>query len=127
MHTDLSPNIVLVTKEGNIVFIDLEFISMGDPYTDIANFAHDGMYTPERTIELLEIYLDRPATNLEKHKVLLIASAVSIMWYIWAVYKMAVEESDFRMYKSYRDQYLDWAILMQKASLEYAHLIKDVY
>lgn len=127
IHADLSPNNVLVTKEGNNVLIDLEFISMGDPYTDIANFAHDGMYTPERTVELLEIYLDRPATELEKYKVLLIASAVSIMWYIWAVYKMAVEESDFRMYKSYRDQYLHWAILMQKASLEYAHLIKDVY
>src|SRR5690554_2300024 len=42
-------------------------------------------------------------------------------------HKNLVEESDFRMYRSYCDQYLDWAILMQKASLEYAHLIKDVY
>ena len=66
IHGDLSPNNVLVTKEGEIVLIDLEFISMGDPYTDIANFAHDGMYNPDRTIELLEIYLDRVATQKEK-------------------------------------------------------------
>ena len=41
------------------------------------------------------------------------------MWYIWAVYKMSVEESDFRMYKSYRDQYLSWAIQMKNAALLY--------
>lgn len=48
------------------------------------------------------------------------------MCYIWTVYKMALE-SVFRMCIAYCDQYLDWANLMQEASLEYMNLIKNVY
>jgi thiamine kinase-like enzyme len=64
---------------------------MSDPFTDLANFSHDGNYTPDKTIELLSLYLGREPKKEEKYKMLLISSLVSIMWYSWAVFKMTVE------------------------------------
>ncbi len=119
IHADLSPNNVLVTKEGEVLFIDLEFISMGDPFTDLANFSHDANYSSEKTIELLEIYLNRKPTKDEIRKLLFLCAAVSVMWYLWAVYKMNVEEHNRPMYKEYRDLYLEYAKNMYDSSLNY--------
>ena len=119
IHADLSPNNVLITKEGKVVLIDLEFVSMGDPYTDLANFSHDANYSSLETIKLLELYLDRKPKDNEIYKLLLLCSAVSVMWYIWAVYKMSVEEQSFEMYEEYRDLYLEYAIRMRDAANEY--------
>lgn len=119
IHGDLSPNNVIVTEDGDIVFIDLEFVCMSDPFTDLANFSHDGNYTPEKTIELLSLYLNREPKREEKFKMLLICSLVSIMWYSWAVFKMAVEIQDRAKFKEYRDQYLEYALTMNEASKRY--------
>lgn len=119
IHADLSPNNVLITESGELILIDLEFISMGDPFTDLANFSHDANYDSDRTIRLLEIYLDRKPSKKEIYKLLLLCASVSVMWYIWAVYKMSVEEQSFNMYKEYRDIYLEYAENMRKDSLKY--------
>lgn len=120
IHGDLSPNNAIILPNNDLIFIDLEFISKGDPFMDIANFAHDHQASEQRTLELLEMYLQRRPTNKEAKKLLFTASAISLMWYIWAVYKMTVEDpSRFEMYQSYRDIYLDWAFEMFEASQKY--------
>jgi len=115
IHGDLSPNNAMIVNKEKLLFIDLEFISKGDPFMDVANFAHDDNSDVKQTIEFLEIYLDRPPTKKEISRLLLLSAAISVMWYIWAVYKMAVEEDKKQMYKEYRDLYLDWANLMFEA------------
>jgi len=119
IHGDLSPNNVIVTKENEVVLIDLEFISMEDPYTDLATFSHDGNYTPEKTIELLEYYLGEKPSKLEIYKLLTLCSLVSVMWYSWAVFKMAVEESERIKFQEYRDLYLEYALIMKKSASKY--------
>lgn len=119
IHGDLSPNNVLLDENKNIILIDLEFISMGDPYTDLATFSHDGNQTPEETIKLLEIYLDRKPNKKEIYKLLKLCSLVSIMWYSWAVFKMAVEEQEREKFRSYRDIYYNYAVIMEKEANKY--------
>lgn len=119
IHGDLSPNNTLVTTEGLIKLIDLEFISMGDPYTDLATFAHDGELSAAQSIALLTTYLDREPTKQEILKLLIFNAAVTIMWYFWAVYKMAVEPLDLKLFEGYRDGYYRWYFEMEEAINEY--------
>lgn len=115
IHGDLSPNNAMIVNKEKLLFIDLEFVSKGDPFMDVANFAHDDNSDVKQTIEFLKIYLNRTPTKQEICRLLLLSGAVSVMWYIWAVYKMTVEENKRDMYKEYRDLYLDWANLMFNA------------
>ena len=119
IHGDLSPNNAIVTKDGEVLLIDLEFVSMGDPYTDLATFSHDGNYTPEQTIDVLEAYLLRKPNKEEIFKLLTLCSLVSIMWYSWAVFKMAMEEQERLKFQEYRDLYLEYAIVMKEAANNY--------
>ncbi len=119
IHGDLSPNNAIVTKEGEVLLIDLEFVSMGDPYTDLATFSHDGNYNPKQTIDILEEYLQRKPIKEEIFKLLTLCSLVSIMWYSWAVFKMAMEEQERLKFKEYRDLYLEYAIVMKEAAKKY--------
>lgn len=118
IHGDLSPNNAMIVDDEKLLFIDLEFISNGDPFMDVANFAHDDNSDVERTIEFLEMYLTRVPTTNEVSRLLLLCAAISLMWYIWAVYKMTVETDKRKMYQEYRDLYLDWAKLMYDAFKE---------
>jgi CTP:phosphocholine cytidylyltransferase-like protein/thiamine kinase-like enzyme len=120
IHGDLSPNNAIVTEDGEILLIDLEFVSMGDPYTDLATFSHDGNYSPEQTIRLLELFLERKPTDQETYKLLTLCTLVSVMWYSWAVFKMTVEgPQGVIKFKPYRDLYLDYAIIMHNESKKY--------
>lgn len=119
IHGDCSPNNTLVLENGDIKLIDLEFISMGDPYTDLANFAHDGEMNPKQLLNLLKMYLDRKPTKKELYKLYIFAATISIMWYSWAVYKMTVEPENLYKFKDYRDSYYDWYKLMYKEALKY--------
>lgn len=118
IHGDLSPNNILVTKDKEILFVDIEFISSGEPFTDLATVSHDGNLSPEETTALLELYLNRKSTKNERIKMFAICAAVSVMWYYWSVFKMTVEEESFYKYKEYRDLYLDYAKVMLKAVKE---------
>ncbi len=120
IHGDLSPNNAIVTEDGEILLIDLEFVSMGDPYTDLATFSHDGNYTPEQTIDLLKLYLERKPTDKEIYKLLTLCTLVSVMWYSWAVFKMTVDgQQGIIKFKPYRDLYLEYAIIMHDESKKY--------
>ena len=109
IHGDLSPNNVIVTEEGEVLLIDLEFICMDDPFMDLANFSHDGELSPDQTIRLLELYLERKPSKEEMKKVFALCASISTMWYSWAVFKMTVEVDDFEKFKQYRDHYLKYA------------------
>lgn len=115
IHGDLSPNNAMIVSNKKLLFIDLEFISKGDPFMDVANFAHDDNSSVDKTIEFLELYLNKEPTKQQIYRLLLLSAAISVMWYIWAVYKMTVEKDRLKMYKEYRDLYLDWANLMFNA------------
>lgn len=119
IHGDSSPNNTLVLENGELILIDLEFVTMGDPYTDLATFAHDAEMTVEECLELLELYLGREPNIKEKYKFFIFAATASIMWYSWAVYKMIVEPSNFYKFKSYRDAYYNWYKLMYEEAKEY--------
>lgn len=122
IHGDLSPNNAIVTEDGEILLIDLEFVSMGDPYTHLATFSHDGNYTPEQTIDLLKLYLERKPTDKEIYKLLTLCTLVSVMWYSWAVFKMTVEgPQGIIKFKPYRDLYLEYALIMKNSAEKYAH------
>lgn len=119
IHGDSSPNNTLVLENGDLILIDLEFVTMGDPYTDLATFAHDAEMTTEECLELLYLYLERKPNREEKYKFFIFAAVVSIMWYSWAVYKMIVEPSNFYKFKSYRDAYYKWYEIMYEEAVKY--------
>lgn len=119
IHGDSSPNNTLVLENGELILIDLEFVTMGDPYTDLATFAHDAEMTVEECLELLELYLGREPKINEKYKFFIFAATASIMWYSWAVYKMIVEPSNFYKFKSYRDSYYKWYEVMYEEAINH--------
>ena len=119
IHGDSSPNNTLILENGELILIDLEFVTMGDPYTDIATFAHDGEMTPDECLDLLRLYLGKEPSNKEKRKFFIFAATVSIMWYSWAVYKMIIEPSNFYKFKSYRDAYYSWYEIMYDEAFKY--------
>lgn len=119
IHGDCSPNNTMVLENGEILLIDLEFVSMGDPFSDLANFAHDAQMNPRQLQKLLRLYLDRKPERKELYKIYIYAAAISIMWYSWAVYKMVSEPQDLYKYKKYRDSYYDWYEIMYEAAKRY--------
>ena len=104
-HGDASINNLLVTKEyPHPILIDMEFPAMADPFEDIATFCVDAEYRKNDILLMLEYYLDRKSTLEEQYHILGLCAMAAMMWYSWAVYKLAVED-DNQLFLDFRDAY----------------------
>lgn len=81
---------VLIKEDGTSILIDLEYAANGDPYMDIATFAHDKDMSAERTKWLLDVYLGRKATEKELRRLFIQCALTGIRWYTWSECKIKI-------------------------------------
>lgn len=122
-HGDASINNILITKEFPYpILIDMEFPAMGDPFEDIATFCVDAEYRTNDILLMSEFYLGRKATAKEQYHILGLCVVAAMMWYSWAAYKSAVEESN-QLFVNFRDDYHQYVGEVYKDVQEvYLHL-----
>ena len=124
IHGDASINNFLVLNGTNeIKMIDLEFTTTSDPFDDIATFSVDAEYRENEIIKLLELYLERKSTDLEKYRVLGLSATAALMWYSWATYKAAIEKEN-EMYINFRDDYQSYLDDLSKSLKKYEFVLE---
>ncbi|MDR1799672.1 MAG: phosphotransferase [Bifidobacteriaceae bacterium] len=104
VHGDFSPSNVLVLPGGGVTLIDWEQAGMGDPVADVAAFAVAGQVGLERAQELLEEYLERPASGSERQRFYRAAALYGLVSALWTEYRqslgVAVGEYPLVMYRA---------------------------
>lgn len=104
-HGDASINNILVTNEYDYpILIDMEFPAISYPFEDIATFCVDAEYREKDILLMLKYYLGREGTLEEQFCVLGMSVIAALMWYSWAAYKCAVEESN-QLFIDFRNDY----------------------
>lgn len=104
-HGDFIPDNVLIRRNGPPILIDLEFTAMSDPLEDIGTFCHHGDLESDQVEKVLRFYLDREPTDKERFRTYTYCAAAAMMWYAWAVYKLAVG-ADPKTYQDFADRSL---------------------
>ena len=90
-HNDFyGPNLLVAPDRMRL--IDWEYAAMGDPACDLGNFVSQGSgYSVKETLDMLPLYFGRPATFDEERHCLAAVGLVGWYWYVWALYKEAVD------------------------------------
>lgn len=86
-HIDAVYSNYLILENGDIKLIDWEYAGMGYPLLDVAMFGVYANYKPDRMDDLLEIYLERTPTCMEKYEFYSFIALSSYLWALWTVYK----------------------------------------
>lgn len=91
-HIDPNVDNFLILKDGSVRLIDWEYAGMADPILDIAMCAIYSYYDFDRAEALLDLYLERPATEEERFVLTAFMALSGFLWSLWAVYKSALGE-----------------------------------
>ncbi len=89
-HIDSNVDNFLFLPDGTIRLIDWEYAGMCDPLIDVAMCAIYSYYKDEDIDRLMELYLERDATDEERLVVYSYVALGGFLWCLWAVYKSAV-------------------------------------
>jgi aminoglycoside phosphotransferase (APT) family kinase protein len=69
-HNDLNPGNILLTND-RVYLVDWEMACAGDPYLDLGELGVFALSTPEARAELLEAYVGRTPSELERARMML--------------------------------------------------------
>ncbi|MHC1770589.1 MAG: phosphotransferase [Flexilinea sp.] len=104
-HGDFIPDNVLIRENAAPLIIDMEFTAMSDPFEDIGTFCHHGDLNPDQAEKILKFYLQADPTNEERFRTYAYCAVGAMMWYAWAVYKLAVG-GERKTYQDFADRSL---------------------
>ncbi|MDO5417780.1 MAG: choline kinase family protein, partial [Lachnospiraceae bacterium] len=91
-HIDPVVDNFLILKDGSAKLIDWEYSGMADPILDIAMCSIYSYYDFEQAIGLLEVYLERKASEEEIRLLTAFMALSGFLWSLWAVYKSDLGE-----------------------------------
>jgi len=91
-HLDGNVDNFLFLPDGGIRLIDWEYAGMCDPLIDIAMAAIYSYYKETEVDRLMETYLNRTPTDVERQVVYSYVALGGFLWSLWAVYKSAIGE-----------------------------------
>ncbi len=111
VHGDFLPDNVLIRPQAEPILLDLEFAAMGDRFEDLGTFCHHGDLRPEAVARLLRLYLLREPDAAERFKTFVFCATAGLMWYGWAMYKLATG-GDRRIYQAFADRSLAYCAEM---------------
>ena len=101
VHCDALPDNFLIRSDGEMVLIDLEFASMGDPFCDLADFCHDADYSKSETLQALADYLGCVPDRDMRRRLFACCACIALMWSGWAACKSRMELDRTRFYAEY--------------------------
>lgn len=91
-HIDPNVDNFLILEDGSVRLIDWEYAGMADPILDIAMCAIYSYYDFSKAEALLDLYLERPATEEERFVLTAFMALSGFLWSLWAVYKSSLGE-----------------------------------
>lgn len=108
-HGDFLPDNVLFDEEsGRTILLDWEFGAMGHPLEDLGTFCHHGDLSDEEIFCTAEAYYGREPETSEMRSVFVHCASAAVMWYSWAVFKLATG-SDPETYRHFAARSLTFA------------------
>ncbi len=96
-HNDLVAENFIKDARGKIYLIDWEYSGMNDPMWDFAALFLESDFSEQNKNLLLEYYLERPADEVVKEKILIYQVLMDILWSVWTRIKEA-QGDDFGTY-----------------------------
>lgn len=97
-HNDLLAANLMIDG-ARLRIIDWEYAAMGDPFFDLANFVTNQELADAECARFIELYLDRPPSDVESARLTLLCFMSDLREGFWAALQAAQSRLDFNFHR----------------------------